>query len=70
MFSISAGFKKDKGFLAAEDPAPLSNPPEVPPPSKGTPSTTNRGLFPALIEPVPLMFILIPAPGSPLAGVI
>src|SRR5262249_28521190 len=58
------------GFFGVEEPSTPLCVPEVPPPSKGTPSTTNRGSLLPLIEDVPLILIVTAAPGSPLEGVI
>lgn len=64
MLSISFGFKKFNGFLAGLPPTPGTSPPAtVDPPDNGIPSTTNRGLLFDLTEFVPLIRILIPAPG-------
>ena len=69
IFSISLGFKNAKGFDGVEEPSTPLMVPFVELPSKGTPSTTNKGPLPLETELVPLMLMLIAPPGSPLAGV-
>jgi len=65
MLSISFGFKKLSGFLDAPPPIPATFTAGAAPEVNGTPSTTNRGLFPERMELLPLMFTTIAAPGSP-----
>ena len=53
--AISLGLIKESGLAA----------PAIPPLSKGTPSTTIKGSFDALIEVPPLILKVLPPPGEP-----
>jgi hypothetical protein len=67
MDSMSLVFKKFNGFLALEAPKPTFCPIGLTSSLvKGTPSTTNSGVLPLRIEPIPLMVTSTPPPGSPL----
>ena len=63
---MSCGFKKFKGFFGLEVPPTPERPaPVEEPPSKGTPSTTNKGLLELPIEFTPRILMSIALPGSP-----
>ena len=70
ILSISLGFRKLSGFLLLPPPNAISPGAGVPPPDRGIPSTTNKGLLLERIELEPLILKAIPAPGSPVVWVI